>query len=176
MCNRNGTQLDRKSPVVLIPWHITNYKLRKAFYLGVLVCCVFLGGWVVGGQGDGHFSRSSFPKLNSSFGATFLVLLLMKMAQSSCAPWFWPCPCYTHEHCSRHAAVPYAHYMGLSLGFSPPLSSFAIWTEVRKAARRQEELDIKEDEEDEEKLQRAREWDDWKDTHPRGYGNRQNMG
>ncbi|XP_015988114.2 immunoglobulin-binding protein 1 isoform X1 [Rousettus aegyptiacus] len=49
-------------------------------------------------------------------------------------------------------------------------------SEVRKAARRQEELDIKEDEEDEETLQRAREWDDWKDTHPRGYGNRQNMG
>lgn len=64
----------------------------------------------------------------------------------------------------------------MSLGFSPPLSSFATWAEVRKAARRQEELDIKEDEEDEETLQRAREWDDWKDTHPRGYGNRQNMG
>ncbi|XP_011369784.1 immunoglobulin-binding protein 1 [Pteropus vampyrus] len=48
--------------------------------------------------------------------------------------------------------------------------------EVRKAARRQEEPDIEEDEEDEETLQRAREWDDWKDTHPRGYGNRQNMG
>ncbi|NWI62164.1 IGBP1 protein, partial [Todus mexicanus] len=34
----------------------------------------------------------------------------------------------------------------------------------------------KEEEDDEEALQRARNWDDWKDTHPRGYGNRQNMG
>ncbi|NWV14699.1 IGBP1 protein, partial [Ptilonorhynchus violaceus] len=34
----------------------------------------------------------------------------------------------------------------------------------------------KEEEDDEEALQRARNWDDWKDTHPRGYGNRHNMG
>ncbi|XP_061862502.1 immunoglobulin-binding protein 1 [Colius striatus] len=34
----------------------------------------------------------------------------------------------------------------------------------------------KEEEDDEEALQKAREWDEWKDTHPRGYGNRQNMG
>ncbi|NWU65476.1 IGBP1 protein, partial [Pterocles burchelli] len=34
----------------------------------------------------------------------------------------------------------------------------------------------KEEEDDEETLQKARNWDDWKDTHPRGYGNRQNMG
>ncbi|NXO02078.1 IGBP1 protein, partial [Rhinopomastus cyanomelas] len=34
----------------------------------------------------------------------------------------------------------------------------------------------KEEEDDEETLQKARDWDDWKDTHPRGYGNRQNMG
>ncbi|NXU84976.1 IGBP1 protein, partial [Xiphorhynchus elegans] len=34
----------------------------------------------------------------------------------------------------------------------------------------------KEEEDDEEALQKARNWDDWKDTHPRGYGNRQNMG
>ncbi|OXB62665.1 hypothetical protein ASZ78_006484 [Callipepla squamata] len=32
------------------------------------------------------------------------------------------------------------------------------------------------EEDDEEALQKARDWDDWKDTHPRGYGNRQNMG
>ncbi len=29
---------------------------------------------------------------------------------------------------------------------------------------------------DEETLLKARNWDDWKDTHRRGYGNRQNMG
>ncbi|KAM4661005.1 immunoglobulin-binding protein 1 isoform 2-T2 [Amazona ochrocephala] len=34
----------------------------------------------------------------------------------------------------------------------------------------------KEEEDDEEALQKARNWDDWKDTHPRGYGNRHNMG
>ncbi|XP_078231548.1 immunoglobulin-binding protein 1 family member C [Callithrix jacchus] len=34
----------------------------------------------------------------------------------------------------------------------------------------------KEKEDDEQTLQGAREWDDWKDAHPRGYGNRQNMG
>ncbi|KFO90166.1 Immunoglobulin-binding protein 1, partial [Buceros rhinoceros silvestris] len=34
----------------------------------------------------------------------------------------------------------------------------------------------KEEEDEEEALQKARDWDDWKDTHPRGYGNRQNMG
>uniref|UniRef100_A0A8C4N5V5 Immunoglobulin (CD79A) binding protein 1 n=1 Tax=Eptatretus burgeri TaxID=7764 RepID=A0A8C4N5V5_EPTBU len=33
-----------------------------------------------------------------------------------------------------------------------------------------------EEEEDEDSLQRARQWDDWKDTHRRGWGNRQNMG
>ncbi|KAM4020314.1 immunoglobulin-binding protein 1-like isoform 2-T2 [Anomaloglossus baeobatrachus] len=35
---------------------------------------------------------------------------------------------------------------------------------------RKEELD------DPDTLQKARNWDDWKDTHPRGYGNRKNMG
>ncbi|XP_033919818.1 immunoglobulin-binding protein 1 isoform X1 [Melopsittacus undulatus] len=34
----------------------------------------------------------------------------------------------------------------------------------------------KEEEDDEEALQKARNMDDWKDTHPRGYGNRHNMG
>ncbi|XP_025228547.1 immunoglobulin-binding protein 1 [Theropithecus gelada] len=48
--------------------------------------------------------------------------------------------------------------------------------EFRKAAQPQEEQEEKEEEDDEQTLHRAREWDDWKDTHPRGYGNRQNMG
>ncbi|NXL86700.1 IGB1B protein, partial [Alectura lathami] len=39
-----------------------------------------------------------------------------------------------------------------------------------------EQQEKKEEEDDEEALQKARDWDDWKDTHPRGYGNRQNMG
>uniref|UniRef100_A0A2I3GB47 Immunoglobulin binding protein 1 n=1 Tax=Nomascus leucogenys TaxID=61853 RepID=A0A2I3GB47_NOMLE len=44
--------------------------------------------------------------------------------------------------------------------------------EFRKAEHQEE----KEEEDDEQTLYRAWEWDDWKDTHPRGYGNRQNMG
>ena len=48
--------------------------------------------------------------------------------------------------------------------------------EFRKAAQQQEGQEEKEEEDDEQTLHRAREWDDWKDTHPRGYGNRQNMG
>ncbi|KAG8448175.1 hypothetical protein GDO86_015313 [Hymenochirus boettgeri] len=34
----------------------------------------------------------------------------------------------------------------------------------------------KEEQDDTETVQRARTWDDWKDDHPRGYGNRKNMG
>ncbi|KAM5303976.1 shieldin complex subunit 1 isoform 2-T3 [Glossophaga mutica] len=49
-------------------------------------------------------------------------------------------------------------------------------SEVRRGDQQHEEEEQKEEEDDEEALQRVREWDDWKDTHPRGYGNRQNMG
>ncbi|XP_063793169.1 immunoglobulin-binding protein 1 [Pseudophryne corroboree] len=38
------------------------------------------------------------------------------------------------------------------------------------------EKERKEEEDDPETLQKARNWDDWRDTHPRGYGNRKNMG
>ncbi|XP_044090779.1 immunoglobulin-binding protein 1 isoform X1 [Neovison vison] len=49
--------------------------------------------------------------------------------------------------------------------------------ELKRSIQQQEDQEQKEeDEEDEQALHRAREWDDWKDTHPRGYGNRQNMG
>ncbi|KAL4687275.1 hypothetical protein H8959_019403 [Pygathrix nigripes] len=47
--------------------------------------------------------------------------------------------------------------------------------EFRKATQQQKDQE-KEEEDDEQTLQRAREWDDWKDTHRRGYGNPQNMG
>ncbi|KAI5260473.1 immunoglobulin-binding protein 1 isoform X1 [Manis pentadactyla] len=40
----------------------------------------------------------------------------------------------------------------------------------------QENQEQKKEEDDKLTLHRAREWDEWKDTHPRGYGNRQNMG
>ncbi|NXB77179.1 IGB1B protein, partial [Donacobius atricapilla] len=39
-----------------------------------------------------------------------------------------------------------------------------------------QQQETEEEEEDEEALRKARDWDDWKDTHPRGYGNRHNMG
>ncbi|KAM8848097.1 immunoglobulin-binding protein 1 [Synchiropus picturatus] len=42
--------------------------------------------------------------------------------------------------------------------------------------REEEEKERKVDEDDEEALKKAREWDNWKDTHQRGYGNRHNMG
>ncbi|XP_048192116.1 immunoglobulin-binding protein 1 [Perognathus longimembris pacificus] len=48
--------------------------------------------------------------------------------------------------------------------------------EIKNAARQQEDQKEKEEEGDEKTVHRMREWDDWKDTHPRGYGNRQNMG
>uniref|UniRef100_A0A674I176 Immunoglobulin binding protein 1 n=1 Tax=Terrapene triunguis TaxID=2587831 RepID=A0A674I176_9SAUR len=40
--------------------------------------------------------------------------------------------------------------------------------------REQQEKKVEED--DEETLQKTRAWEDWKDTHPRGFGNRKNMG
>uniref|UniRef100_A0A2K6RCB5 Immunoglobulin-binding protein 1-like n=1 Tax=Rhinopithecus roxellana TaxID=61622 RepID=A0A2K6RCB5_RHIRO len=46
----------------------------------------------------------------------------------------------------------------------------------RKAAQQQEHQEEKEKEHDEQTLYRAREWDDWKDTHPWGYSSHQNMG
>ena len=39
-----------------------------------------------------------------------------------------------------------------------------------------EEKEKKIEEDDEETLQKAREWDEWKDDHRRGWGNRKNMG
>ncbi|XP_023273555.1 immunoglobulin-binding protein 1 [Seriola lalandi dorsalis] len=42
--------------------------------------------------------------------------------------------------------------------------------------REEEEKEKKAEQDDEEALLKARNWDDWKDTHRRGYGNRQNMG
>ncbi|KAM9376378.1 immunoglobulin-binding protein 1 [Pholidichthys leucotaenia] len=42
--------------------------------------------------------------------------------------------------------------------------------------REETEKEEKAEKDDEEALLKARNWDDWKDTHRRGYGNRQNMG
>ncbi|XP_008842606.1 immunoglobulin-binding protein 1 [Nannospalax galili] len=56
------------------------------------------------------------------------------------------------------------------------LPNQGISADFRKVAQQQEDQEQKEEENDEKTLHRVREWDDWKDTHPRGYGNRQNMG
>ncbi|XP_028012759.2 immunoglobulin-binding protein 1-like isoform X2 [Eptesicus fuscus] len=48
--------------------------------------------------------------------------------------------------------------------------------EVKRVTQRKEDQKQKEKVDDEQTHDRAQEWDDWKDTHPRGYGNRQNMG
>lgn len=42
--------------------------------------------------------------------------------------------------------------------------------------QQEEENEKKAEKDDEESLAKARNWDDWKDTHRRGYGNRHNMG
>uniref|UniRef100_A0A3P8X000 Immunoglobulin (CD79A) binding protein 1 n=1 Tax=Cynoglossus semilaevis TaxID=244447 RepID=A0A3P8X000_CYNSE len=42
--------------------------------------------------------------------------------------------------------------------------------------REEEEKEEKVEQDDEESLMKARNWDDWKDNHRRGYGNRHNMG
>ncbi|XP_045674219.1 immunoglobulin-binding protein 1-like [Phyllostomus hastatus] len=54
-------------------------------------------------------------------------------------------------------------------------------SEVKRADQEKEDQDQKEDKEDEyeydeQTLHQVQQRDDWKDTHPRGYGNRQNMG
>ncbi|XP_066516963.1 immunoglobulin-binding protein 1 [Hoplias malabaricus] len=48
-------------------------------------------------------------------------------------------------------------------------STADVDAEAREKERREEE-------DDEEALQKARDWDNWKDTHRRGFGNRKNMG
>ncbi|KAM4554530.1 immunoglobulin-binding protein 1 [Odontesthes bonariensis] len=44
------------------------------------------------------------------------------------------------------------------------------------ADREEEEKEKRVENDDEESLQKARNWDEWKDDHSRGYGNRKNMG
>lgn len=43
-------------------------------------------------------------------------------------------------------------------------------------SERGDEKDTENDNDDDASVQKARNWDDWKDTHQRGYGNRHNMG
>uniref|UniRef100_UPI003BB97FB4 immunoglobulin-binding protein 1 isoform X1 n=1 Tax=Pogona vitticeps TaxID=103695 RepID=UPI003BB97FB4 len=48
--------------------------------------------------------------------------------------------------------------------------------EHQKDQEEKKNMEEEEEEERDEAVQKAREWDEWKDTHPRGYGNRKNMG
>uniref|UniRef100_H0XSP3 Immunoglobulin binding protein 1 n=1 Tax=Otolemur garnettii TaxID=30611 RepID=H0XSP3_OTOGA len=61
-------------------------------------------------------------------------------------------------------------------GALPDRGAAMTTSEFGRAAQQQEEQEQKEEDDDDQTLHRAREWDDWKDTHPKGYGNRQNMG
>ncbi|XP_032652871.1 immunoglobulin-binding protein 1 isoform X1 [Chelonoidis abingdonii] len=54
-----------------------------------------------------------------------------------------------------------------------PLTTAADLSE-EELQKEQQEKKVEED--DEETLQKTRAWEDWKDTHPKGYGNRKNMG
>ncbi|XP_068925130.1 immunoglobulin-binding protein 1-like [Petaurus breviceps papuanus] len=47
---------------------------------------------------------------------------------------------------------------------------------LNQEAEQDDDQETKSEEDDEDTLHKKRNWDDWKDTHPRGYGNRQNMG
>ncbi|XP_066496113.1 immunoglobulin-binding protein 1 [Tiliqua scincoides] len=47
---------------------------------------------------------------------------------------------------------------------------------VEEQQKEQADEKVEAGEDSEEATRKAREWDDWKDTHPRGYGNRKNMG
>lgn len=55
-------------------------------------------------------------------------------------------------------------------------SRIAVEEDTDAKEREEEEKELKTERDDEESLMKARNWDDWKDTHPRGYGNRHNMG
>ncbi|NXS03241.1 IGB1B protein, partial [Oxylabes madagascariensis] len=57
---------------------------------------------------------------------------------------------------------------------SPPYSSPPAGASDEEYQKQQQETE--EEEDNEEALQKARDWDNWKDAHPRGYGNRHNMG
>nr|XP_046262674.1 immunoglobulin-binding protein 1 [Scatophagus argus] len=52
----------------------------------------------------------------------------------------------------------------------------AVEEDTDAKEREEEEKEKKAENDDEESLLKARNWDDWKDSHRRGYGNRQNMG
>uniref|UniRef100_UPI0037E75513 immunoglobulin-binding protein 1 n=1 Tax=Semicossyphus pulcher TaxID=241346 RepID=UPI0037E75513 len=55
-------------------------------------------------------------------------------------------------------------------------SRVAVEEDSDAKEREEEEKEKKAENDDEESLTKARNWDDWKDTHRRGYGNRHNMG
>lgn len=54
--------------------------------------------------------------------------------------------------------------------------SVAVEEDTDSKDREEEEKERKAEMDDENSLLKARNWDDWKDTHHRGYGNRHNMG
>ncbi|KAJ7310555.1 hypothetical protein JRQ81_007493 [Phrynocephalus forsythii] len=72
-----------------------------------------------------------------------------------------------YEQHRKHGTLP-------DQGISSKVSGGTEEHQRDQEGRKDEEEE--EEEEEEEAVWKAREWDDWKDTHPRGYGNRKNMG
>ncbi|XP_036113505.1 immunoglobulin-binding protein 1-like [Molossus molossus] len=61
-------------------------------------------------------------------------------------------------------------------GTLPDQGTAKTVSEVKTTAWQQEDQEEEEEEDCDSTPHQAQEWDDWKDTHPRAYGNRQNMG
>ena len=93
-----------------------------------------------------------------------------------CRAWAASCALFSLPvlSCPEQSRVPNINLQ--FLGFISPFSHFPMLADFQRAAQQQEDQEQKDEESEENALHRMREWDDWKDTHPRGYGNRQNMG
>ena len=81
----------------------------------------------------------------------------------------------------------FTYTLCLSFRYDSPVASTGQHWSLQDNARNTEVLPLKEEEEaaekerktevdDEEKIARERQFDDWKDDHRRGWGNRHNMG
>ncbi|NWR50638.1 IGBP1 protein, partial [Regulus satrapa] len=64
----------------------------------------------------------------------------------------------------------------ISAGFGEPAHPPCPSPPAGSSDEELQKQETEEEQDDEEALRKSREWDDWKDTHPRGYGNRHNMG
>lgn len=68
----------------------------------------------------------------------------------------------------QHSKEEHSHDLGIMLNAPVDMGSDLM--------QRQEVINTDDEDDDDASHLRARSWDDWKDMHPKGYGNRQNMG